>query len=42
MNGVVYFLGVARSQEELDKVLTLARQMEGVRKVVNHVFIKSP
>ena len=42
VNGVVYFLGVARSQEELDKVLTLARQMEGVRKVVSHVFIKSP
>ena len=42
VNGVVYFLGVARSQEELAKVLTLARQMEGVRKVVSHVFIKSP
>ena len=42
VNGVVYFLGVARSQEELDKVLTIARQMEGVRKVVSHVFIKSP
>ena len=42
VNGVVYFLGVARSQEELGKVLTLARQMEGVRKVVSHVFIKSP
>ena len=42
VNGVVYFLGVARSHEELDKVLTLARQMDGVRKVVSHVFIKSP
>jgi len=42
VNGVVYFLGVARSQEELDKVLTLARQMDGVRNVVSHVFIKSP
>src|SRR5438132_10979505 len=42
VNGVVYFLGVARSHEELNKVLTLARQMDGVRKVVSHVFIKSP
>jgi hyperosmotically inducible protein len=42
VNGVVYFLGVARSHEELDKVLTLARQMDGVRNVVSHVVIKSP
>lgn len=40
VNGVVYFLGLARSQEELDKVLALARQMDGVRDVVSHVFIK--
>jgi osmotically-inducible protein OsmY len=42
VNGVVYFLGVARSQEELVKVLTLARGMDGVRNVVSHVFIKPP
>jgi osmotically-inducible protein OsmY len=42
VNGVVYFLGVARSQEELDKVLTLARQTDGVKDVVSHVFIKAP
>jgi osmotically-inducible protein OsmY len=40
VNGVVYFLGLARSQEELDKVLAIAREMDGVRNVVSHVFIK--
>lgn len=28
VNGIVYFLGLARSHEELAKVLTLARQMD--------------
>ncbi|MEP6600746.1 MAG: BON domain-containing protein [Nitrospirota bacterium] len=42
VNGVVYFLGLTRSQEELDKVLAIARQIDGVRDVVSHVFIKSP
>jgi osmotically-inducible protein OsmY len=42
VNGVVYFLGLARSQEELDKVLAIARQIDGVKDVVSHVFIKAP
>jgi osmotically-inducible protein OsmY len=42
VNGVVYLLGLARSQEELDKVLGITRQMDGVRDVVSHVFIKPP
>ena len=42
VNGVVYFLGLARSQEELDQVLGIARQIDGVRDVVSHVFVKSP
>ena len=40
VNGVVYFLGLARSQEELDKVLAITRQTDGVKDVVSHVFIK--
>jgi len=40
VNGVVYFLGLARSQEELDKVIAIARQTDGVRDVVSHVVIK--
>ena len=42
VNGVVYFLGLARSQEELDKVLALAREMDGVKDVVSHVIVKPP
>jgi len=40
VNGVVYFLGLARSQEELDKVLAITRETDGVRNVVSHVFIR--
>jgi osmotically-inducible protein OsmY len=42
VNGVVYFLGAARSQEELDKVLAVAREMDGVKDVVSHVVVKAP
>lgn len=42
VNGVVYFLGLARSQEELDKILALAREMDGVKDVVSHVIVKPP
>jgi osmotically-inducible protein OsmY len=42
VNGIVYFLGAARSQGELDKVLALARQTDGVRLVVSHVLVKPP
>jgi len=42
VNGVLFFLGLARSQEELDKVLAIARQIDGVKDVVSHVFIKAP
>lgn len=38
VNGIVYFMGMARSREELDKVIALAR-MSGVRKIVSHVFL---
>jgi osmotically-inducible protein OsmY len=38
VNGIVYFMGMARSREELDTVIALAR-MNGVRKIVSHVFL---
>ena len=38
VNGVVYLMGMARSREELDKVIALAR-MDGVRRIVSHVFL---
>jgi hyperosmotically inducible protein len=42
VNGNVYLLGAARSQRELDKVLALARETDGVRLVVSHVLVKLP
>jgi len=40
VHGVVYFIGGAESREELNKVVTLTREMDGVRKVVSHVRIR--
>jgi len=40
VNGVVYFIGLAHDQEELNKVITMTKGMDGVRKVVTHVRLK--
>ncbi|MEO5374166.1 MAG: BON domain-containing protein [Alphaproteobacteria bacterium] len=40
VNGVVYLLGVAHTQEELDRVIQQARDIDAVRKVVDHVRIR--
>ncbi len=40
VNGVVYLIGVAQSQEELDRVINHARQISYVRRIVSHVRIK--
>lgn len=40
VNGVVYLLGVAQNQVELDKVLDIARNVRYVRRVVSHVLMK--
>jgi osmotically-inducible protein OsmY len=40
VNGVVYILGSARSQDELDRVLNHARNLADVRRVVNYVRIR--
>lgn len=37
VNGIVYLMGVARTEAELGKVTTHARNIAGVRKVVSHV-----
>ncbi|RZI47319.1 BON domain-containing protein [Rickettsiales endosymbiont of Peranema trichophorum] len=42
-NGVVYLLGIAQSNSELDTVLEIARRTKGVKKVVSHViFVTDP
>ena len=40
VNGVVYLLGVAQDQAELDRVLSIARNLADVKKVVSHVLLK--
>ena len=40
VDGVVYLLGVAQDQAELDKVLNIARNLADVKKVVSHVLLK--
>lgn len=40
VNGVVYLIGIAASQQELDRVIGYARNISGVGKVVNYVRVK--
>ncbi len=40
VDGVVYLMGVARSQAELERVQNYARQIAYVRRIVSHVRIK--
>ncbi len=37
LNDIVYLFGIARSEEELQKVATIASNINGVQKVVSHV-----
>ncbi len=39
MNGIVYVLGIARTQEELDIALSTIQKISGVKKVVSYVKI---
>ena len=40
VNGVIYLIGVAGSQEELNIVTDYARNISGVERVVSHVHVK--
>lgn len=42
VNGVVYLIGIAQSQGELDRVIAHARDIERVRRVISHVRVKDP
>ncbi len=39
-NGVVYLTGIGQNEAEINRVVEIARNVSGVRKVVNHVKIK--
>lgn len=41
VNGVVYLIGIAQNQRELEKVSEVASQVKGVKKVINHVRLKT-
>ena len=41
VNGVVYLMGIAQSQDELNRVLAYARDIPNVQRVVNHVLVKT-
>ena len=36
VHGAVYLMGVAQSQEELDRVIKLARRIKGVSEVISY------
>ncbi len=40
VNGIVYLLGIAQNQAELDLVINHAREIEHVRRVISHVRVK--
>ena len=40
VNGVVYMIGIAQNQTELDRVFGHARDIEYVRNVISHVRVK--
>lgn len=42
VNGVVYLIGMAQSQEEHERVLEIARRTVGVRNVVSHIYVRTP
>jgi len=41
VNGVVYVMGIAQSEAELERVIGHARTIRGVQRVVSHVRLKS-
>lgn len=41
VDAVIYILGVAQSQAEMDRVLAMASDIAGVKRVVNHVLLKT-
>lgn len=40
VNGIVYLIGIAQNQEEMDRVAGHARNLEHVRRVVNYIILR--
>ena len=41
VDSTVYLIGIAQNQQELDKVMNMARKISGVKNVVNHMRMKN-
>lgn len=41
VNGVVYLMGIAQDEAEVERIVLHARDIAGVRRIVNHVRLKS-
>jgi osmotically-inducible protein OsmY len=41
VNGIVYLMGIAQNQAELDRVVGYARNLNGVRQVISHVVLRN-
>ncbi|MBX3454931.1 BON domain-containing protein [Ferrovibrio sp.] len=41
VNGIIYLIGLAQNEEELQRVTDHARTIKGVRRVVSHVWLKT-
>lgn len=40
VNGIVYLIGIAQNQQELDRVIAHARNLSYVRRIISHVRVK--
>lgn len=40
VNGIVYLIGIAQNQQELDRVIAHARNLGYVRRIISHVRVK--
>ncbi|MDA0305295.1 MAG: BON domain-containing protein [Proteobacteria bacterium] len=40
VNGIVYLIGIAQNQKELDRVIAHARDIDYVRNIISHVRVK--
>lgn len=41
VNSIVYLIGIAKDREEMESVAILASRVKGVKKVINHVILRS-
>jgi len=40
VNGIVYLIGLAQNQQELDRVIARAREIGGVQRIISHMRVK--